>query len=157
MSQVHREDLAKVEFAREQVRALLNAHRRADVLGDRLRAFVLFGPVADGTGYDEIDVLEVVRDWSGPSQGPETVEFTGAADFLLPGYLCLTILRPEQLEEAARSAHPMLQEITDCSGNGDAVLYDPDGLIARATQSVRNRLAQLRAEWAERAAVRAAA
>jgi hypothetical protein len=144
MPQTNPSDYLKIEWARQRAKELLRAHQQTTVLGDRLRAFVLFGPVAEGTGYDEIDILEVVEDWTGPYQGLETIECTGSADFLLPGHLYLTILSPQQLKQAARLAHPMLQEVAKHRGNGDAVLFDPDGLIAQATQSVQDRLAQLR-------------
>lgn len=120
-------EIDRINRVQKQIAELLQAYW--EHWGERLRALVLFGPLAEGTGYEEIDVLAVMQNWDGPKQGLEAIEamaFPGWEDWVLPGHLCLVVLSPEQLLQA--TGHPMLQEIAKSS----CYLFDPDGLIAQA-------------------------
>jgi len=102
---------------------LLRAHLESHE--SQMRAMIAFGPlVTRGNTYD-IDLLEVVEGWTGPT----SIAFSSTADLPLRGILRLNLLTPRQIEKPDEAVRDILERVR----LGYQVIYEnPSGYAERA-------------------------
>jgi len=86
----------------EFVAQLLPTHR--SFWGTRLRAAVVYGPLAEGNAQGRVDLLEVVENWPYPEVNPETLPEVNT-----PLILCsVFVISPEDFGQMVEMQHPVL-------------------------------------------------
>jgi hypothetical protein len=123
------EDLYNIPHTEYQsINQLIDAHRK--FYGEKLRAVVVFGGIlTHGDTYD-IDLLEVVEEWT----GDRVAEFENTAQLPLRGKLRLYFLNPEEFtsleslhDEAMRH---WITQLLDRAKEGYQILFQKPPLFA---------------------------
>lgn len=112
---MYEQDTARIPYSEFRAIAdLLRAHLAAHE--GQMHALVAFGPLLTrGNTYD-IDLLEVVAGWDGPT----SVAFPSTPELPLRGVLRLHILTPEQFEKPNEAARDILERVR----LGYEIIYD---------------------------------
>ena len=123
---------------RKQVEKLVSLHRGAHAQqGRALRAFILFGPLAENQDYHEVDILEIVDDWPPGETGAKlTAELMRNLNFSLPGRLYLRIINPAEACYLAERLHPIIQSVAD----GYQICFDREDFAKNLMADVVKRL-----------------
>ncbi len=118
------------------INELMHAHLRTH--NGKLRALVAFGEIVTRGGTYDIDLLEVVEGWEGPS----SVAFSSSDALPLRGQLRLYLLAPEQFEGTAAEIWMPGERLLDRVREGYDIVYEnPPGYARNVfAQRVRNGL-----------------
>ena len=112
---------------------LMHAHLRTHE--GQLRAMVAFGDILTRGGTFDIDVLEVVEGW----QGPSSVVFASSAQLPLRGQLRLYLLTPEAFEHSDLKRFSKKRLLERVRKGYDVIYEDPPGyardILAERTNS----------------------
>lgn len=103
---------------------LLRAHLKTHE--GQLRAVVAFGDLVTKGNTFDIDLLEVVEGW----QGPTSIAFGSSAELPLRGQLRLHLLTPEEFEQPASLTEFAKQRLMDRVREGYNVIYENPPLYA---------------------------
>lgn len=110
----------------ELFRAHLKTHEK------QIRAVVAFGPLVTHGDTHDIDLLEVVDDW----QGPSSVTFSSTAALPLRGLLRLNVLSTQDFENPGQAGHFNVRRLSKSVlgqlQQGYEIIYEsPFGLVRR--------------------------
>ncbi len=104
----------------ELLRAHLNTHE------GQLRAMIAFGDIVTKGNTFDIDLLEVVEGW----QGPTSIAFGSSAELPLRGQLRLHLLTPEEFENPSSLTEYSKQRLMDRVQEEYNVIYEDPPLYA---------------------------
>ncbi len=104
----------------ELLRAHLNTHE------GQLRAMIAFGDIVTRGNTFDIDLLEVVEGW----QGPTSIAFGSSAELPLRGQLRLHLLTPKEFEQPDRLMEVSKQRLMDRVQEGYNVIYENPPMYA---------------------------
>jgi len=108
------------------------AHQHVEQLGARLRVVVVFGDIKTSDDAYDIDLLEVIEDWTAPSR---FAEFRGDSTLPIRGTLRLWFLNPEEFEERSGmigdEMHDWVQRLMEHVRKGYEVVYQVPAGYAR--------------------------
>ncbi len=118
-------------------------HEHLKTLGDTLRAVIAFGPMVTSGDTHDIDLLEVIENWQGPSR----LQSESSANLPMRGKLYLNFLSLQDfLSAASPSASQTLgaQELIGRVLDGCEIIYEQPagfarGVIAQATANLKQR------------------
>ncbi len=103
---------------------LLRAHLKTHE--GKLRAMVAFGDLVTRGSTFDIDLLEVVEGW----QGPTSIAFGSSAELPLRGQLRLHLLTPKEFENPTSLTEFAKQRLMDRVQEGYNVIYEDPPLYA---------------------------
>ena len=104
------------------INTLMHAHLKTHE--GKLRALVAFGEIVTRGGTYDIDLLEIVEEW----QGPTSVAFASSAELPLRGQLRLHLLTPHEFEHSSKLSDEAKKRLLDRVREGYDVIYeDPPG------------------------------
>ena len=115
------------------INTLMHAH--LETHSGKLRALIAFGEIVTRGGTYDIDLLEVVEGW----QGPTSVTFSSSEELPLRGQLRLYLMTPETFEGADSDSEKerLLYRVRE---GYDIVYEDPPGYARNVfVQRVRSR------------------
>ena len=115
------------------INELMHAHLRTH--NGKLRALIAFGEIVTRGGTFDIDLLEVVEDW----QGPTPVTFSSSEALPLRGQLRLYLLTPEAFEGAGSDGEASERLLYRVREGYDVIYETPPGYARNVlAQRVRN-------------------
>lgn len=98
-------------------------HSHIEEFGDGLRAIIAFGPLVIGSETFDIEMLEVIDNWS----GPELMPFDSTSSLPTRGKLLLHFLPTTEFENLLRRD---TQDLTEALREGYKVIYEvPSGYV----------------------------
>ena len=105
-------------------------HGHLNEMKDALRAVIAFGPIITSGETHDIDLLEVIENWEGPSR----MQSESSADLPMRGKLFLNFLSLRDFEAAASQSTSQVSDVQDLIGRvlkGYEIFYEQPAGFAR--------------------------